>query len=200
MMKRLTFLGIILSAAVWCPAASHDVQIIGFSFSPSTLPVNVTDSVRWIQRDAPPTVHTSTSGQSPTANGLWASGPLVGVGASFTFTFNNPGTFPYFCEPHAFTMLGSVTVSGGNTAPHGFDYQSDERGKFRGADQPSSLPLPPRIRAAPLHKWSSSNGSTSIGVDTSNPYSVSTNFGLGNHVLTAVATDNLSTHEHFRRR
>ena len=76
MMKRLSFVGIYLGAVVWCGAATRDVEIINFAFSPSTVQVNVADSVRWIERDAPPTFHTSTSGQSPNPNGLWNSGAL----------------------------------------------------------------------------------------------------------------------------
>jgi len=117
---------------------------------------------------------------------------LVGVGASFTFTFNNPGTFPYFCEPHAFTMLGSVTVSGGNTAPTVSITSPTNGASFEG---PTSLTITASAEdtGGSITQVEFFDGSTSIGVDTSNPYSVSANFGLGNHVLTAVATDNLST-------
>jgi len=192
MMKRLSFAGIFLGAVVWCGAATRDVEIIGFGFSPSAVQINVTDSVRWIQRDPPPTVHTSTSGQSPTANGLWNSGALVGLGASFTFTFNNAGNFPYFCEPHAFTMIGSVTVTAINTPPTVSITSPTNGASFNG---PTDITVTATAADAggSITQVEFFNGSTSIGVDTSSPYSATGTFGLGTHVLTAVARDNLST-------
>src|SRR5688572_7320185 len=192
MMKRLSFAGIFLGVVVWCGAATRDVEIINFTFAPSTLPINVADSVRWIQRDPPPNVHTSTSGQSPTPNGLWNSGALVGVGASFTFTFNNPGNFPYFCEPHAFTMVGSVTVTAVNTPPTVSITSPTNGASFEG---PTNLTVTATAEdsGGSIARVEFFNGSTSIGIDTSSPYSVSATFGLGTHVLTAIATDNLNT-------
>jgi len=45
---------------------------------------------------------------------MWDSETLQ-PGESFSFTFDTPGTFPYFCHIHPF-MMGSVTVSGGAEA------------------------------------------------------------------------------------
>jgi hypothetical protein len=40
-----------------------------------------------------------------------------GSGGTFSFTFEEPGTYDYFCIPHEeMGMVGSVTVSGGTTA------------------------------------------------------------------------------------
>jgi plastocyanin len=186
MMKRLTFLGIFLGAAVWCTAATHDVEIINFAFAPATLPINATDSVRWIQRDAPPTPHTSTS-----ADGLWDSGQMVGVGTSFTFTFNNAGTFSYFCGPHPF-MQGSVTVSAVNTAPT-VSITSPTNGSSFNGPTDITVTATAEDTGGSIAQVEFFNGSTSIGVDPSSPYSATANFALGTHVLTAVARDNLNT-------
>ena len=46
---------------------------------------------------------------SPTATPLWDSGALLG--GSFQFTFNQAGTYPYYCQIHPFTMQGQITVN-----------------------------------------------------------------------------------------
>ena len=116
---------------------------------------------------------------------------MFGVGASFTFTFNSAGTFPYFCEPHAFTMIGSVTVSAVNTPPTVSITSPTNGASFNG---PTDLTITANAAdpGGSVTQVEFFNGSTSIGVDTSSPYSATANFGLGTHVLTAVATDNLN--------
>jgi len=172
-----------------CEAATRDVDIVGFTFSPASVTINVADSVRWTERDAPPTFHTSTSGQPFAPDGLWNSGALVGVGASFTHTFNTAGTFPYYCEPHAFSMIGSVTVSGGNTPPAVSITSPTNGASFTG---PTNLVITATATdtGGSIAQVEFFNGATSLGVDTAAPYSVSATFDVGTHVLTAVATDN----------
>jgi len=83
-----------------------DVTIVDFAFSPLSITVNVGDTVRWTNTGT--FAHTSTSGAVwPTWDGIWDSGPLFN-GQSFSFTFTQPGTFPYFCLPHGFS--GTVIV------------------------------------------------------------------------------------------
>lgn len=52
--------------------------------------------------------HTSTS-----YNGLWDSGLIQGgAEGSVSYTFEEPGTYSYFCGPHEDQgMVGTVTVS-----------------------------------------------------------------------------------------
>lgn len=45
----------------------------------------------------------------PTATPLWDSGALLG--GTFQFTFNQAGTYLYFCAIHPFTMQGQITVN-----------------------------------------------------------------------------------------
>ena len=47
--------------------------------------------------------------------GLWDSGMIEGgSGGTFSFTFEEPGTYDYFCIPHeSMGMIGSVTVTSG---------------------------------------------------------------------------------------
>jgi len=90
-------------------AATFDVQVVDFAFIPSSLNIQTGDTVRWTWGSSG---HTVTSGSGCTPNGLFNSG-LRNTGFEFTFTFNTPGAFPYFCIPHCgIGMVGSVTVSG----------------------------------------------------------------------------------------
>jgi plastocyanin len=90
------------------PPADNNITIGDNFFNPPTLTVAVGRPVVWRHEGA--TQHTVTSG-SPTSNpgGLFDSG-LISPGSGFQFTFNAPGTFPYFCRVHGVAMTGTITV------------------------------------------------------------------------------------------
>ncbi|MDZ4277685.1 MAG: plastocyanin/azurin family copper-binding protein, partial [Dehalococcoidia bacterium] len=74
--------------------------------------VNAGDTVVWAFGGAE-LAHTTTecgaSCDSPTASPLWDSG-IVDDGSSFQFTFNDAGTYLYYCQVHLTQMLGRITV------------------------------------------------------------------------------------------
>lgn len=76
-----------------------------FSFGPSTVTISVGESVTWTLSEG---AHTTTSGTSPDPDGLWNE--AVTADAPFTFTFEEAGTFPYFCRFHPDFMTGEVIV------------------------------------------------------------------------------------------
>ena len=90
------------------PAATVEVTVQDFSFTPAIVTINAGDTVTWRVVNGN---HTSTSGTNCTQDGLWNSG-LMGAGQTFQRVFTTGGTFPYFCIPHCFT--GTVIV---NQAP-----------------------------------------------------------------------------------
>ena len=71
------------------------------AFAPNPVIVKQGTSVTWTNNDS--IAHTSSSN-----TGLWSSGTIA-PGASFAFTFNQTGTFPYHCTIHP-GMVGTVTV------------------------------------------------------------------------------------------
>ena len=77
-------------------------------FEAANITVPAGSTVTWVHNGNNP--HTTTS-----YDGLWDSGIIQGgSGGSFSFTFNEPGTYEYFCRPHENQgMVGSVTVTGG---------------------------------------------------------------------------------------
>ena len=80
------------------------VSIADFKFTPDDLTVSVGATVTWTNDDSG-LAHTTTS-----SDGLWASGPIQ-PGDTFSFTFEEAGTFAYTCSIHP-SMSGTITVEG----------------------------------------------------------------------------------------
>lgn len=85
------------------------VSASDFSFSPSSIAINVGDTVKWTASGS----HTITSGtgaSDPNAGALFSQ--HVSTGQVFSFVFTLPGTFHYFCEFHESSgMKGTITVT-----------------------------------------------------------------------------------------
>ena len=79
-----------------------EVTIDNFAFDPSTLDLEVGDVVRWSNEQS--VTHTVTSNDD-----LWDA--TVSSGSTIEFTFDEAGTFPYFCAIHP-SMTGTLEVSG----------------------------------------------------------------------------------------
>ncbi len=88
-------------------------------YLPRQITVHTNDTITWTNNDTE--AHTVTSGvgagieslmnnKRGTPNGIFDSGSFK-PGQSWTHTFNNPGTFTYFCTIHPW-MEGIVTVQG----------------------------------------------------------------------------------------
>lgn len=89
-------------------AETREVVIEEYSFEPKSITVKPGDTVRWVNKGE--NQHTSISGSDGKRDGLWDSGRLQ-YGKDFEHEFKEPGTFPYFCEPHIlFKMVGTVIV------------------------------------------------------------------------------------------
>lgn len=93
----------LLHAPTPAAAASHTVQIENYAYSPSSITVNVGDTITWTNDDtAPHTVTTSSGPQS-------LSSPYLSKGQSWSFTFTEPGTYSYYCAVHPY-MRAQVIV------------------------------------------------------------------------------------------
>ncbi len=80
-----------------------------FAFEPATLTIQVGDTVRWVNDDG--VFHTTTSrARDGGSNGDDWTGTLGSKGVTFEHTFDEAGTFAYFCQPHASFMEGTITV------------------------------------------------------------------------------------------
>ncbi len=83
--------------------APNSVTIDNFAFGPAAMTVAAGTKVTWTNRDDEP--HTVVSADDPR---VFKSGALD-TGDSFSFTFDRPGTYRYFCSIHPH-MTGTVVV------------------------------------------------------------------------------------------
>jgi manganese oxidase len=100
---------LVLAAAAVGGKAHYNsaIDIRSFGYRESVVVVPVGTRVTWSNRDA--VEHTVTSGTSSTADGQF-TGSLSGAGATFSYTFERAGTYPYFCDRHHF-MRGEIRVT-----------------------------------------------------------------------------------------
>ncbi len=99
--------GMLLIAAGAAQAADPvAAEIKLFMFKPKTLSVAPGTTVTWTNGDA--IQHSVTNG-TPEAPGAAFDSGFFTKGQSFSFTFTEPGEYPYFCARHK-SMRGVVTV------------------------------------------------------------------------------------------
>jgi plastocyanin len=92
--------------AAWSQGQEVTVRMEDNFFDQANITVEPGTTVTWVQSGNNP--HTTTS-----YDGLWDSGIIEGgSGGTFSYTFEEPGRYDYFCIPHeSMGMVGSVTVS-----------------------------------------------------------------------------------------
>jgi len=76
-------------------------------FLPYEVSINVGDTVTWVNDDT--AAHTTTGGNAADGPSGVFDSSLVMAGSSFSFTFNEAGTYEYFCMVHPW-MEGFVIV------------------------------------------------------------------------------------------
>ncbi len=110
LLATLSFVALLVFApSAWAQGQEEvTVRMEDNFFAPANITVEPGTTVTWVHSGNNP--HTTTS-----YDGLWDSGMIEGgSGGTFSFTFEEPGTFEYFCIPHEeLGMIGSVTVTGG---------------------------------------------------------------------------------------
>ena len=84
-------------------SAPNTVTINNFAFAPATLTVAPGTKVVWNNKDDEP--HTVMSADG----GVTFKSPALDTDDSFTFTFDKPGTYKYFCSIHPH-MVGTIEV------------------------------------------------------------------------------------------
>jgi plastocyanin len=94
--------GAAASADTAAVADATMVEIKDFTYVPASLEIPIGTTVTWTNSDAAP--HTATAQDREALQ----SGTLT-QGESYSQTFDQPGTFDYFCEFHA-NMKGTIVV------------------------------------------------------------------------------------------
>ena len=85
------------------PANAVQVTIQNFAFAPPTLAITTGTTVTWTNKDQ--IAHTATADDQSFDSGN------LNTGQTWSFTFNQPGTFAYTCTYHPY-MKGTITVTG----------------------------------------------------------------------------------------
>ncbi|MBA2759589.1 MAG: cupredoxin family copper-binding protein [Chloroflexia bacterium] len=83
-------------------ASEVAVPIVDFVFDPEVLEITVGTTVTWTNEDAPP--HTATS-----TDDVWDSN-ILNQGDSYSFTFEEAGTYDYICSIHP-SMTAQIIVT-----------------------------------------------------------------------------------------
>ena len=119
MIKKLslvlcTFLFVIASMFMAVNPASADTVEVKMgadngmlAFQPSKVKIKAGDTVKWVNNKLPPhNVVFEGAAASKSHKGL-----LYSPGDSFDITFDEPGTYSYYCEPHRGAgMKGEIVV------------------------------------------------------------------------------------------
>jgi len=104
-MKRAIVILAVMMAALpltrTAMAASYQVSISSFAFTPHGRHIIVGDTIIWRNLDSVP--HTSTSD-----NGLWSS-PNLSTNQTYMHIFTGSGVFPYHCAIHV-SMKDTIFV------------------------------------------------------------------------------------------
>ncbi|MFO7918742.1 MAG: plastocyanin/azurin family copper-binding protein [Anaerolineae bacterium] len=89
------------------PAEGEDVEVVmrNTAFEPEEITVAPGTTVTWTNEDS--FAHTVTAGTRGDPTGMFDED--VSGGDTFSFTFEEPGTYDYFCRPHS-GMDGVVIV------------------------------------------------------------------------------------------
>jgi plastocyanin len=100
------FVAVALAVGVAASAAAAPapvtVKIDNFTFGPATVTVPVGTTVTWVNGDDIP--HTVVANDRKTFKSK-----VLDTDDKFSFTFNTPGTYGYFCSIHPH-MVGTVVV------------------------------------------------------------------------------------------
>ena len=89
------------TVVAWADNANVDVGIANFAFTPAAVTVKAGETVTFENRDS--TVHSLVG-----VGGFFRSKPLD-TDDKFSFTFDKPGEYSYFCGLHPY-MKGKVVV------------------------------------------------------------------------------------------
>ena len=108
-MKKSLFLLLSICCLSVNAQNSHTINTVGSTFSPSSLTINVGDTVIWNNTAG---FHNVNAAQASFPNNPDGFGNAVaGAGWSFQWIFTMAGTYDYQCDPHAPAMSGVIIAN-----------------------------------------------------------------------------------------
>ncbi|HUQ40114.1 MAG TPA: plastocyanin/azurin family copper-binding protein [Acidimicrobiales bacterium] len=121
---RLGVAGLLIALSATVPAAParadfRSITISDNEFNPTPLSVRLGDTVVWRHEGQRPHSVKSDTNEFDSSPGcsFQNTGPCMKPGQTFSFTFDQPGTYFYYCNvhgsPNGVGMAGSITVPSG---------------------------------------------------------------------------------------
>ena len=107
LLKKAALLISGISFITLAEATVHTVNIMNFSFTPSSFTASVGDTVKWVWIGGS---HTTTSTSVPSGAATW-SNPMNSSSTTFEYVITTPGTYNYWCAIHTTMMEASFTVT-----------------------------------------------------------------------------------------
>ena len=89
------------SAPAASPTEATTVQMDDFSFAPQMIRVQAGETLTWVNRDS--------VGHNVVFDATDEAGRMLAQGQQWSYTFDEPGTYTYYCGPHPF-MTGTIIV------------------------------------------------------------------------------------------
>lgn len=167
----------------------------GLVFSPATASLPVHGRVIWNWSG---TFHSTTSGTvngfNATPDGLWDSGVNTSLPYSFTNTFDDAGTFPYYCSIHFSSgMTGTIIVTNlaAPNLPPTVSITNPANNITLSAPATFTLAANATDADGSIANVQFLQGATSLGNVVAAPFSISVNdLAAGDYTFSAVAGDN----------
>jgi plastocyanin len=171
-------------------AATYTVDMLNFSFSPPTRTIGVGDTVTWVNNSGLPHSSTGQPTNSP-AEAFCGSGTFSA--GTCSYTFNNPGSFGYFCILHgsSFGMVGTIIVTNAPNTPPSISLTNPISGAKFLAPGFILLQASASDTGGSVTNVQFFSGAALIGNKTSVPYNfTASNLAAGNYSFSARAFDN----------
>jgi plastocyanin len=111
-------LGIVLPGTA-VAQAGNEVAVVDSSFQPASLTITAGEAVTWTSSGSLPHTVTSSDGDFDSNSGCASfsdggSGACMDNGETYSFTFDTPGTYAYYCKLHGTSagggMAGTIVV------------------------------------------------------------------------------------------
>ncbi|MGE5343912.1 MAG: cupredoxin domain-containing protein [Candidatus Omnitrophota bacterium] len=112
-----------ITTTAYPPVPHRDIYIRDSGFNPSIIEVPVGTIVTWHNESS--RRHTVTSGTPYNPSGLFDSDDILPNG-TFTYKFNNRGTFNYYCKRHP-AMTAKIYVNPEDASQPGYSATSNSQ-------------------------------------------------------------------------
>ncbi len=117
-MKKLMILMALLFGLQTAYGTIHEIKVWNgyYQYLPSSLTIQLGDTIQWLPLDPPTMSHTITSSNIPAGAASFDVIWQLPADTFFQYVPTVAGVYDYVCTPHvSFGMTGSFTVDGGNS-------------------------------------------------------------------------------------